>query len=146
MIELWSKLQKKEEIKSVVGLLITMLKYRCLDYLRHQKIKREKHENVHSKLYDELCLRIATLEECNPQNLYTKEIHEIYNKSLKKLPVKTREIFLMSRNNNLTNKMLAKKLGVSTKTIEYHITLCFKQLRKDLKDYLPIAMLLFRWL
>jgi RNA polymerase sigma-70 factor (ECF subfamily) len=55
----------------------------------------------------------------------------------------TRRIFEMSRFENKTNNEIAEMLGLSSKSVEYHITKALKAMRVALKDYLPIFIFLF---
>lgn len=83
----------------------------------------------------ELNLRIATLEACNPEKLFSDELQSLVDKALETLPEQTRDIFVRSRYNNQSHKEIAVALGISTKTVEFHITKALKVLRVALKDY-----------
>lgn len=52
---------------------------------------------------------------------------------LKKLPKKCREIFMLSRFDNLSNQEIAEKLGISKRTVENQITIALKALRVSIK-------------
>ena len=69
----------------------------------------------------ELNLRIATLEACNPEKLFSDELQSLVDKALETLPEQTRDIFVRSRYNNQSHKEIAAALGISTKTVEFHI-------------------------
>ena len=56
------------------------------------------------------------------------------------LPESYREAFVMHRFRDMSYKEIAETLGVSPKTIDYRIQLALKQLRVDLKDYLPLLL------
>ena len=56
------------------------------------------------------------------------------------LPESYREAFVMHRFRDMSYKEIAETLGVSPKTIDYHIQQALKQLRVDLKDYLPLLL------
>ena len=56
------------------------------------------------------------------------------------LPESYREAFVMHRFRDMSYKEIAETLGVSPKTIDYRIQQALKQLRVDLKDYLPILL------
>ena len=58
------------------------------------------------------------------------------------LPESYREAFVMHRFRDMSYKEIAETLGVSPKTIDYRIQQALKQLRVDLKDYLPLLLLL----
>ena len=117
------------------------MKNRCLNYLKQKKMHRESNETLQMHENWKLDLQIATLEALVPSDIFSKEIQDLVNKTLSGLSQRSREIFMMSRYDNMSNKEIAEKLNISVKTVEYHITVCLKKLRVALKDY--ICMLLF---
>lgn len=56
------------------------------------------------------------------------------------LPESYREAFVMHRFRDMSYKEIAETLGVSPKTIDYRIQQALRQLRTDLKDYLPLLL------
>ena len=56
------------------------------------------------------------------------------------LPESYRKAFVMHRFRDMSYKEIAETLGVSPKTIDYRIQQALKQLRVDLKDYLPLLL------
>ena len=56
------------------------------------------------------------------------------------LPESYREAFVMHRFRDMSYKEIAETLGVSPKTIDYRIQQALKQLRVDLKGYLPLLL------
>ena len=46
------------------------------------------------------------------------------------------------RHRHLTHKEIAQQLGVSPQTVNYRIGQALKLLRSELKDYLPLILLL----
>ena len=65
----------------------------------------------------------------------TKRIEE----AIAALPESYRESFV-HRFRDMSYKEIAETLGVSPKTIDYRIQQALKQLRTDLKDYLPLLL------
>lgn len=59
------------------------------------------------------------------------------------LPESYREAFVQHRFNNKSYKDIATEMGVSQKTVEYRISQAIKILRVELKDFLPLLILLF---
>jgi RNA polymerase sigma-70 factor (ECF subfamily) len=55
------------------------------------------------------------------------------------LPESYRITFRKSRFEDKTYSEIAVELGVSVKTVEYRMTQALKQLRIELKEYLPVA-------
>ena len=66
----------------------------------------------------------------------TKRIEE----AIAALPESYRESFVMHRFRAMSYKEIAETLGVSPKTIDYRIQQALKQLRIELKDYLPLLL------
>ncbi|AWX43672.1 hypothetical protein HME9304_00663 [Flagellimonas maritima] len=63
---------------------------------------------------------------------------------INKLPTKCRKIFLLNKKEGLTHKEIADYLGISTKTIEGHMTKAYKILSYKLGDmYNNILFILF---
>jgi RNA polymerase sigma-70 factor (ECF subfamily) len=54
----------------------------------------------------------------------------ILNDLIETLPLKTKEVFTLSKHNGLTNLEISEILDISVKTVEGHITRAFKLLRK----------------
>lgn len=62
---------------------------------------------------------------------------------LRMLPKRCREIFLMSREENLTNSEIAEKLNISKRSVENQITAALHHLRVNIKNYLFISGLVY---
>lgn len=66
------------------------------------------------------------------------------NDTIDTLPGKCRLVFKMSREQDLSNKEIAKTLGIAEKTVEKHMTSALKTLRTRFGNLLPVLMLLIR--
>lgn len=142
LIKLWEKL-KTEKIDYIEPLLLTILKNKALDYLKHEEVKRTAFESMVDWHQQELSIRISTLESCDPNEIFSDEVESIIRETLKLLPEQTRRIFLLSRFENKSNKEIAEQMGISIKGVEYHISKALKALRITLKDYLPLFYFFF---
>ncbi|HLO90594.1 MAG TPA: RNA polymerase sigma-70 factor [Lentimicrobium sp.] len=65
------------------------------------------------------------------------------NALMKALPERRRMIFEMSRFEGMKNWQIAQQMGVSLKTVEYHMAAALDFLRTKLSDYLPVILLAF---
>ena len=108
----------------------------ALNYLAHEQVRLRAEDDINTHRQRELNLRISTLEACEPDTIFNTEIQHIVRKALTKMPEQSRDIFILSRYQNTPNKMIAEKLGISIKSVEFHITKALKILRTELKDYL----------
>ncbi|MFD1628786.1 RNA polymerase sigma-70 factor [Pseudopedobacter beijingensis] len=68
------------------------------------------------------------------ENLSYKQLEIQIEQLLNDLPPRCKEIFLLSRKEFLSNDEIAKKLGISKRTIENQITRALKHLRSSMKD------------
>lgn len=62
--------------------------------------------------------------------LEDEELLTLVNLAVCKMPEKRKQIFLLSRVKGLKNKEIAEQLGVSLKTVEYHMAKALEELRK----------------
>ncbi|MDR1356909.1 MAG: RNA polymerase sigma-70 factor [Tannerellaceae bacterium] len=115
--------------------ITTLIKNKCLNHLRHLRTQQEIERYITSLELWELELKIATLEACNPEKLFSEEVQQLIDKTLAALPPKTHDVFLRSRYHDQSHREISQSLGLSEKSVEYHITKALKLLRTALKDY-----------
>lgn len=136
MVSLWENREKWKEGSSLHALLLTIIKNKALNFLAHEQVRLRAEEAIDNHKQRELELRISTLETCDPDTIFDAEIQQLVRKALSQLPEQSRRIFILSRYHNAPNKKIAEQLGVSVKTVEFHMTKALKLLRQELKDYL----------
>ena len=68
---------------------------------------------------------------------------EFWERIIDHLPPQARKIFLMNRFDRKTAVTIASELGLSPRTVEKHLEIALKNLKKELKDYLPATLLLW---
>lgn len=131
----WENRDNWNDSSNYHALFFTLIKRRALNYLAHEQVAMQAESNISSLKNKELELRIASLESCNPEKLFSTEIQSLVRKALQKLSPQSRQIYLLSRSETITNKQIATTLNLSEKSVEYHITKVLKILRHELKDY-----------
>jgi RNA polymerase sigma-70 factor (ECF subfamily) len=132
-VKLWEKREEIDLEKAVKSYLYTSVNNRCLNFIRDNK-KFDRNEFALEKNTEQAFSTDESIE--------TIEMRSIIEKSLESLPPKCREVFLMSRNENLKYQEIADKLKISIKTVEAHISKAMKVLRIDLAEYLTIVLFL----
>lgn len=122
---------------SARNFLITSVRNACLDLIRKQEIE---------KRWIEKRLEEDTEEEF--EDLYTtQELESLLNQALDKLPEQVASTFRMNRFDGKTYVEIAEEKQISVKTVEAYMTRTLKFLRIELKDYLPILLILYpHWL
>jgi len=63
-------------------------------------------------------------------NFEGKETLQMVNNAIESMPPVRKQVFLMSRIEHLSHQQIAEKLGISPKTVENHINLALKYLRR----------------
>ncbi|WP_091152360.1 RNA polymerase sigma-70 factor [Mucilaginibacter pineti] len=130
---------KRESLKitySLDGYLKNALKYKIFDIFRSQYI--------HNKYVDNVLNQNGVLSLTPEHEMQVKELALKIDRATQKMPEKCREVFLMSRMENLSNKSIASKLSISVSTVEKHISKAMHILEKDFKEYhLEIALVFF---
>jgi RNA polymerase sigma-70 factor (ECF subfamily) len=62
--------------------------------------------------------------------------------AIEKLPEQCRLVFKLSRFEELKYNEIAEQLDISVKTVENHIGKALKIMREQLKDYLPLLIVM----
>lgn len=131
-ISLWENRMKVDIHTSARALLYKSVYNASLNRIKHLKIKT-KHANE-AMYTQELSYQ--------HQNLDQKELTNKLNQALEILPEQCRKIFEMSRFQQLKYQEIADQLNLSIKTIENQMGKALKIMRSELKDYLPIILLI----
>ena len=134
----------KEKLKADTNLnnyLITLTKNKCLNYLKHLKAKQNYLQSLTPGI-NALLFNTYALEQLNENKLILDELASTIEKAIDSLPVQCREIFIMSRFENMKYHEIADKLGISIKTVEKKMSISLEILRVKLKDYYFLFLLL----
>ena len=108
-------------------------------------IKNAVIDHIHSALVANRYLDFhkAYGESASRQTQDTVEFDDLSHaieKGLTNLPVKTQEVFKLSRLNSWAPDKIAKHLNLSEKTVGYHLTKSLKFMRAYLREYLLMGL------
>ncbi len=134
-VSLWEKRDSIDMSKPVKTYLSTTVRNRCLNYLRD-------HKKFSSDLLALENLSIDTIYD-QPDKLVESDIHQQISRAIEELPEKCREIFKLSRHQNLKYQQIADELQISVKTVETQMSKALQHMRLRLAEYLPVLVLLF---
>jgi RNA polymerase sigma-70 factor (ECF subfamily) len=132
---LWEKRDVLDIKVSLVPYLFTLVKNKCLDFLRHKMAGEE----FAKEEYD---ARRMALEQFNYAFSSDEDIEEILTAAIHSLPERCREIFIKSRVEGKKYREIADELNISVNTVETQMSIALKKLRISLKDYLPLLLFL----
>ena len=133
-VSLWSKKDILKDIFSIKSFLYTLVKNKCINELKHLKIK-EKHI-VESEKEEDNFFTDHIIEE---------ETHRLIYNAINELPPKCKEIVLLSLN-GIKNHEIAEELDISVNTVKTQKKIAYNQLRIKLQSLLAISPFFIKFL
>ncbi|MDD4191427.1 MAG: RNA polymerase sigma-70 factor [Mangrovibacterium sp.] len=131
-LKLWEVRSRLDENSNIKNFLYTITKNNCLNFIRNEQIA----SSHLSRYYDELQYHYEALYLLEDDYAGLEELKLKIDEAIDALPLKWKNIFRMSREEELRYKDISKRLGISEKTVEATITKALKKLREELKEYL----------
>jgi RNA polymerase sigma-70 factor (ECF subfamily) len=138
--ELWEKREVLSMPVNLIAYLFTSLKNKCLNYLRHQLITRETADHIREEHRLAMQMSFNSLEVFEQDLLSGQNIETLLTRALDSLPERCREIFILSKFEGKKQKEIATMLNISTNTVETQMSIAYRKLRIELKDYLPLLL------
>ncbi|MDE7443057.1 MAG: RNA polymerase sigma-70 factor [Muribaculaceae bacterium] len=121
-IRLWEQHEQLMHVSSIEAYLYRMTRNAILNHMKHMEVERDylntldtngvSDEDDASELADRLAVAIDSM------------------------PARQRRVFLMSRFDRMTYAEISEQLGISPKTVHYHISEALSSLRKALMAFL----------
>lgn len=118
------------QIQSLQAYLKAAVKFKVANYIRAGKIR--------ASFFDELKPIEAGAPGDNAAEV--RELKAIIDQSILELPDKCRNIYLLSKQERLSNKEIAERLGISVKTVEAQMTIALKRIRGAVGKYMVAAL------
>ena len=123
-IHIWDKKETLNITTSLSGYLFTVARNRIFN-LYHKKKRELGYLNSLQEFIDKG-------EYSTDLLLRERELNLIIEKEIQALPPRMREVFMLSRNEGLTHKQIAQRLGTSEQTVTTQIRNSLKVLRLKL--------------
>jgi RNA polymerase sigma-70 factor, ECF subfamily len=128
-VTLWEKRFTIDPSRPVKSYLSTMVRNKCLNHLRdHKKFSSDllALENLsHEAMFDP------------PDKLVEYDLSNQIDRAIDELPEKCREIFKLSRYQQMKYQQIADHLQISVKTVETQMSKALQHMRLHLSEYLP---------
>ena len=123
-IRIWHKRKNIKDPTTFNSYIFTITRNLLLNELR----SRLNHKNLKDELQ-----KLSTAQEYSSIEQHDfNELNNKVDKVIGELPGRQKEIFILSRSEGLSHKEIANKLQITTKTVEYHISLTIKSLKAKL--------------
>jgi len=123
-LDLWRRREKLSVIENLNAYLATALKYKVINF-RHKRTVEQKYVD-HAKQADEQSYSMENY-------LQFEELKSKLERLVAKLPEKCQMVYKLSREEGLSQKEIAKKLEITEKTVEAHLTRALKSLKSGLR-------------
>jgi RNA polymerase sigma-70 factor, ECF subfamily len=136
-VKLWNIRGKIEINSSIKGYLVKAVHNTSINFLEQSKITRKLTDYLDCSDY-----KLLAWDGDYPLGqLYEKEIMDILDHGIDMLPDNCKQIFMLSRNEDMKYCDIAGKLGISVNTVKTQMKIALARLRETLKDYLMILLL-----
>lgn len=129
---LWTKRTEMTGTRSLSAYLYSSVRNRILNHLSHQKVIDKYLSNT---------IPPAT-GYATDERLREKELAAVIEKELAAMPPKMREIFLLSRDQQLSHKSIGEALNISDKTVKQQVYKAVKLLKGRVEHFLKAIPLL----
>jgi RNA polymerase sigma-70 factor (ECF subfamily) len=120
----------------------TSLKSYLYQSVRNSCLNIIKKEKVHLSVHAGLRSTSGTGEADWTDKMIEAELQNLVFRTISELPGKCRQIYLLSRQEGISNREIAQKLNISIRTVETQVSKALKILRSRLGPYLAIFCLI----
>lgn len=132
-LKMWEKKEELTILYSVKAYLYKMVHNRCLNHIRSEKTKSKYKQ--HNAIYLD--------NNHSYQHETERDVHENVLKAVESLPDQCRQVFELSRFEELKYREIADQMGLSIKTVENHMGKALRILRERLAEYIVSIMVYF---
>lgn len=136
-IKIWESRHKIEDYSTFDSFLFTIAHNTTISLLRKRLNEKKYLEYLKS-----VQVEISSTDII--EEIHFNELKEKFNHLIERLSPRQKEIYRLSREDGLTHKEIAEKLGISKNTVEIHISKAIKFI-KDNVDNTLLTNLLFAY-
>jgi RNA polymerase sigma-70 factor (ECF subfamily) len=132
-VNLWER-AKQSHILNLEAYLHQAVKYACFMHMRSGKIS--------AKHIERLQIIAHATSQVVRDPLEIEELETSIQKEIDNLPQKCREVFYLSRFQELSHQEIARQLNISLKTVENHMTKALRLLRVSIEKIVVLLLVL----
>lgn len=128
-MKIWENREQLGAVESFNSYVYRIAKNMALNYLRRKYLEDTYLDEYEGETF-------VTIEG----ELYAREMRLLEQLTVSRMPRKRKAIYEMSRKEGLTNDEIAIRMGVSKKTVENHLNLALKEIRKTLSLFVSFFL------
>lgn len=133
-VNVWEMRKKLSEVREMKSYLLTIARNMSLKKILSDK---KKHDHIDS------FIAFAIDTELSPEEEYSiKELSQYIDQEIDTLPSKMKEVFVLSREKNFSNKEIAEQLNISEHTVKKQINNSIRKIKSNLRYLLPFFVIL----
>ncbi|SFV27057.1 RNA polymerase sigma-70 factor [Thermoflavifilum thermophilum] len=127
-VNVWLHREKLKKIQSPDTYLFISVRNRCLNYFRHSSRSSSYVVNDSGQAAD-------LTDRSDPQKeIELKQLHTTLENAMNQLPLQSRLVFKLIREEKMTYKEVAEILQISVRTVETHLQRAIQKLRVILRE------------
>lgn len=129
-IDLWNR-RESSQVQVLSHYLARAIKFQVLKQIRNGKLR------------DDQLKLMADIQFVNQteESIDCRELEDLLQRAVGELSPRCKEVFELSRYENLSHKEISARLNISPKTVEAQVTKALSSLRKKLQKFFVLALL-----
>lgn len=135
-MKVWEQRTRLGHIQSIKAYLFTMARHGALRFVASSQQRYQFLDQLED-FFGEM------KQETGEGQLVLRELHAVIDSQVQQLPKRMREVFLLSRRDNLSHREIAEQLAISEKTVKKQMNYALKSIRAKLRLYKLITIILF---
>jgi len=128
---IWERRKTLVIQKKFSAYIYTSVRYVTLDYIKSHTVTDQYIKEVVDRSSNDYMNNNNATED----SIYYDELQQAVDKATSLLPKKSKEVFILSRIKQYSNKEIAEELNVSHETVKYHIAYALKFMRNFLGEF-----------
>lgn len=119
-VAIWQKRAQLQDIDSISSFVFILCRNKVFNFLRNSKKKSDLHKEY---------AQYRSKHNDNIHEIHIKDIERVLEQQLERLPPKMRQIFELSRFEDLSHQEISDKLGISKLTVKKQVQNALKVIK-----------------
>ena len=131
-LNIWLK-REKLQIESFKAYILASARYHVYRYVKNTRKNSLEYR-------EDLEYSVNAAMNDGELNIYYQDLQKSVDRELEELPRRCKEIFTLSRREQLSNDEIATRLDISKRTVENQLTHALRHLRLSMKHFLVLLL------